>query len=93
MNLSTFIQNIHMPAKDSATTRGIKTSAQAFIGTFLIIPITNLIVKLWATPGVPEIVQAWLMDYFVLIATSLGISSGIVAFVWNIVLRKDVKTY
>lgn len=87
------MDNLRLPEQDSATRRGLKTSAQAFIGTFLVIPISNLIIKLWAIPGVPEVVQAWMMDYFVLIATSLGISSGLVAFVWNVLLRKDVKTY
>ena len=89
MNLS----NISLPQQDSATRRALKTTAQTFIGTFLVIPITNLALKLWSTPGVPEVVMNWLMDYFVLIAGSLGVTSGLVAFAWNMVIRKDVKTY
>lgn len=89
MNLS----NLRLPEKDSAAFRGVKTSFQTFIGTFLIIPISNLFMKLWAVPGVPEAVQNWLIDYFVLIGGTIGISSGITAFVWNLLLRKDVKTY
>lgn len=69
---------------DSALARGIRTALQAFIG-FLV----GLLTTVWAVPGVPAAVLAYLQSNSLQLALAFGIPAGIVGFVWN-VLRKDV---
>lgn len=71
-------------SNDSALARGIRTGIQAFIG-FLI----GLLTTVWAVPGVPEAVLAYLHSNALQLALAFGVPAGIVGFAWN-VLRKDV---
>ncbi len=86
------MDNPRLPTTDSATGRGLKTAAQTGIGTVLATAIFGLIVAIWQVPGVPEIVIRWLEDNVLLLATTFGASSGIVAFIWNL-FRKNVPNY
>lgn len=72
--------------QDTAVVRGIRTAIQAVIGAFV-----GLVVTVWAVPGVPEAVGAYLLDNFIPVAIAVGVPSGIAAFVWN-ALRKNVPT-
>lgn len=83
---------MNLPSQDSATGRGLKTTAQAGIGTLLLTGLAKLAVDVWNVPGVPEIVVKYLQDNLILIASAVGISSGLTAFVWNL-FRPRVETY
>ena len=83
---------MRLPEKDSSTFRGVVTGLQSFIGTAV-----TLLIGLWvsveAVPGCPEAVLKFAQDNVVIIAGSLGVSSGTVSFLWNIIFRKDVRNY
>lgn len=83
---------MRLPTQDSATGRGIKTAAQAGIGSLILMALVNLVVSVWNVPGVPDVVFDWLKDNVMQITGSLGISSGLVAIIWNI-FRKSVPNY
>ncbi len=70
---------------DTAVWRGIRTGVQALIGFF-----TGLLATIWAVPGVPEAVTNYINGHIVQLAVAFGVSTGVAAFIWN-VLRKDVK--
>ena len=71
---------------DTAVWRGIRTAVQAVIAFF-----TGLVATVWAVPGVPQAVDSYVSGHLVQLAVGFGVSTGLVAFVWNWV-RKDVKT-
>lgn len=83
---------MELPKQDSATGRGLKTAAQTGIGTVIVTALVSLVVAIWQVPGVPEVVIKWAQDNVILLATTFGTSSGVVAFIWN-VLRKNVPNY
>ena len=83
---------MRLPTQDSATGRGIKTAAQTGLGTLVLMAFVNLAVSVWNVPGVPEVVFAWLKENVIQIVVSLGVSSGLVTVVWNI-LRPSIKNY
>lgn len=70
---------------DSAVWRGIRTGVQAVFGFLL-----GLVATVWAVPGVPEAVTNYLNGHIVELLVAFGFSTGLAAFVWNL-LRKDVK--
>lgn len=73
--------------QDSAFSRGIRTSLQAASGFIL-----GLFTTIWAVPGVPVAVMHYLTNNALALAVAFGISSGVIAFVWNL-LRKDVPNF
>lgn len=82
---------MNLPKQDSAVGRGIKTSAQGFIGAVLAILI-GLITVIHNVPGCGEAVAKFAQDNIVLIAGGFGVSSGTVSVIWNL-FRKDVPNY
>lgn len=70
--------------KDSAAARGIRTAIQAAIAF-----VIGLAVVVWQVPGVPQVVISYTTQNIAGLATSFGVSAGLVSFVWNF-FRKDV---
>lgn len=81
------MNNLRLPAQDSATGRALKTALQAFVG-FLV----GLFVVVWKVPGVPTAVLDYLQSNAIQFALLFGIPSGLVALVWNY-FRKSVPNY
>lgn len=85
------MSDVKLPSQDSATGRGIKTAIQAICGF-----VIGLIIVVYKVPGVPEAVISYLQNNLFTVLLQIGVptalSSGFVAFVWN-VFRKDVKNY
>lgn len=83
--------NFKLPSSDSATTRGLRTIVQAFIGF-----IIGLGVAIWAVPGVPAAVTSYvqgnLPQLLLMVGVPVAISSGLISFIWNF-FRKGVKNY
>lgn len=69
---------------DSALARGIRTFLQATIGV-----LVGLVTTIWAVPGVPAAVIAYMQSNALSLALMFGVPAGIAGFIWN-VLRKDV---
>lgn len=78
---------MYYPGNDTALIRGVKTLVQSMIG-FLI----GLIVTIWAVPGVPQAVYAYLSQHLFEIMLMIGIPSGLASFIWN-ALRPSVKNW
>lgn len=81
-----------LPKQDSATGRGLKTGAQAGIATLVLTAIGSLAISVWNVPGVPDVVIKWAQDNAFQLAGGIGLSSGLVGYIWNL-LRSDVKNY
>ena len=58
--------------------KGLRTAGQAIVGSFI-----GLIAVVWAVPGVPEAVVAYAQDNMLPILLTIGIPSGLVAYVQN----------
>lgn len=58
--------------------KGVRTALQAIVGALI-----GLVVAVWAVPGVPEVVVAYLRDNFVPLLLVIGIPSGFVAWLQN----------
>lgn len=78
---------MNLPSQDSATGRALKTAMQAIIGFFI-----GLILAVWAVPGVPEAIIAYIKSNFVGVALMIGVPSGLTSFIMNL-FRPDVKNY
>ena len=72
---------------DTAIWRGIRTGVQALIGF-----LGGLLATVWAVPGVPAAVEAYINGHIVQLLVAFGFSTGLAAFLWN-VARKDVKNF
>lgn len=72
---------------DTALWRGIRTGVQALIGF-----AGGLVTTVWAVPGVPAAVEAYINGHIVQLLVAFGFSTGLAAFIWN-VARKDVKNF
>ena len=70
---------MRLPSKDSALAKGIYTFFQALIG---------LAIAVWAMPGVQGVVYQHAVTYF----GTVGVSTGVVAYIWNLI-RTDVPNY
>lgn len=78
--------NIPVPyVHDTATARSVRTFIQTLLGM-----VVGLAVTVWAVPGVPHAVTGYLMAHWVELALSVGLPSGIISLVQNL-LRSDVK--
>lgn len=71
---------------DTAFMRGVRTAIQAAIGF-----IVGLVITVWAVPGVPAAVSAYVAGHWIQLALTMGLPSGAAAFIWN-AMRKDVPT-
>lgn len=78
---------MRLPTQDSATGRAIKTAVQAVLGFCV-----GLIATVWAVPGVPHAVIAYVQQNFILLMVYFGMSAGFASLVWNF-LRKEVVNY
>lgn len=58
--------------------RGVRTAIQSMIGA-----VIGLIAVVWAVPGVPEAVINYLQTYWLPVILSVGLPSGIVAWLQN----------
>lgn len=72
---------------DTALVRGVRTVIQVFGGT-----VVGLFVAIWQVPGVPQATTAYLTQHLIDIAASIGVSSGLIAFLWN-AARPSVKNF
>ena len=83
---------MNLPSQDSATGRGIKTIVQTMVGFAV-----GLGIAIWQVPGVPDVIMNYLQNNFAQVLLTIGLpvalSSGITSFLWNLILRKSVKTY
>jgi len=59
--------------------KGVRTALQAIVGAFV-----GLVLVVWAVPGVPEAVVEYLKSNAVPVLLAIGIPSGIVAWVQNL---------
>lgn len=59
--------------------KGVRTALQAIVGAFV-----GLVLVVWAVPGVPEAVVEYLKGNAVPVLLAIGIPSGIVAWVQNL---------
>lgn len=59
--------------------KGVRTAAQAIVGA-----LVGLVLVVWAVPGVPEAVVEYLKSNAVAVLLAIGIPSGIVAWVQNL---------
>lgn len=84
--------DLRLPKQDSATGRGLKTAAQAGIGTLVLSALMTLAVNVWNVPGVPDVVIEWVKSNAIQIAVAVGLPSGIVGVLWNLP-RKNVPNY
>jgi len=82
---------MNLPSQDSATGRGLKTTVQGFIGATVAL-LVGLFTVTKTVPGCNEVILKFFYDNLLVIAGGAGVSSGVVAFLWNL-LRKDVKNY
>lgn len=76
---------------DTALVRGVRTGLQTSLGVIVTFFI-GLFLAVWNVPGVPMTVLDYMSQNFPATLAAVGIPSGIVAFIWN-VLRKDVKNW
>lgn len=83
---------MRLPKKDSATFRGVITSAQGFIGSLAALGF-GLWLTLKGVPGCSEAFAKFVQDNLITIAGGFGVSTGAVSFLWNVIFRKDVKNY
>jgi hypothetical protein len=58
--------------------KGVRTAFQAMLGSLL-----GLIAVVWAVPGVPEAVVAYLQANWLPILLTIGVPSGLVAWLQN----------
>lgn len=86
------MNNLRLPKKDSSTFRGLVTSAQGFFAVLFVLG-TGLIGVIKGVPGCGEAVATYLQDNAIQYAVVLGLPAGLVSFVMNVFLRKEVKTY
>lgn len=59
--------------------KGVRTALQAIVGALI-----GLVLVVWAVPGVPEAVVEYLKSNAVPVLLAIGIPSGIVAWVQNL---------
>lgn len=64
--------------KNEPSVKGIRTGLQAVVGSLI-----GLVVVVWAVPGVPEAVVEYAKTNWLPILLSIGIPSGLVAWVQN----------
>lgn len=64
--------------KNEPSVKGIRTALQAVVGSLI-----GLVVVVWAVPGVPEAVIEYAKTNWLPILLSIGIPSGLVAWVQN----------
>ncbi len=67
--------------------RGLRTAAQAIIGT-----LVGLVFVVWAVPGVPQAVIAYLTTNAPELLVSVGLPSGLISWLWNWYESRSVKT-
>lgn len=60
--------------KSTPQAKGIRTGLQAIAGF-----VVGLFAVVWAVPGVPEVVSQYLLDNWLMVVASFGISTGIFA--------------
>lgn len=58
--------------------KGVRTGIQAIVGSLI-----GLVVVVWAVPGVPEAVAEYAKTNWLPILLTIGIPSGVVAWVQN----------
>lgn len=71
--MTTQVSTTHTPL-----VKGIRTAIQAIVGL-----IVGYIFFIWAVPGVPAATIQYISTNLVPLLVSVGIPSGLVAFVWN----------
>lgn len=65
--------------KNTPVGKGVRTALQAIVGV-----VIGLVAAVWAVPGVPEVVQQYLLqNVVVVLLVFVGIPSGVVAYFQN----------
>lgn len=82
---------LRLPTTDSSTGRGLKTGVQSLVGTTVLL-ISGLILTIKGVPGCPEALLNFARDNFGSIVGSVGISSGIISIVYNLIFTTN-KNY
>ncbi len=77
-----------LPSKDSATSRALKTFVQALLGSLI-----GLVVAVWSTPGVPTVVVNYIQANMIPLILGIGVPSGLISLLWNLIFRPDLKKY
>lgn len=65
-------------SKTSPAGKGVRTGLQAVAGSLI-----GLVVVVWAVPGVPEAVTAYVSTNWLPILLTIGVPSGLVAWLQN----------
>jgi hypothetical protein len=86
------MNNLRLPQTDSATFRGLVTALQALF-TFIV----GFILAVWQVPGVPKVAEDFVWNNAPQTLISFGIplilGTGIVSFLFNRFIRRNVSTY
>lgn len=69
--------------KNTPTAKGIRTAYQAIVGF-----VVGLVITIWAVPGVPDAVTGYLMDNWVMLIASLGLTTGIFSGLFALLQNK-----
>ena len=64
--------------KNTPVAKGVRTALQAVVGV-----VIGLVAVVWAVPGVPEAVIAYLQDNLVQVLLLVGLPSGFVSYLQN----------
>jgi small basic protein len=64
--------------KTTPAGKGVRTALQAVVGA-----LVGLVAVVWAVPGVPEAVQAYLVTNAIPLLLLVGVPAGVVAFLQN----------
>lgn len=59
--------------------KGVRTAIQAGVASALI----ALAISIWNVPGVPQVVEAWVVENFIQVILAVGVPSGLIAYVQN----------
>lgn len=86
------MNNVRLPTTDSSTGRGIKTGIQSILGTLVVLGV-GLILAIKGVPGCPDAIINFAEQNFATIAGSIGLSSGLISFLYNLIFRSSVQTY
>ena len=84
-------QTVYSTNSDTALVRGIRTGIQGALGVLASF-LVGFILQVWNVPGVPEAVLDYLQAHLTDAMTSVGIGSGVAAFIWN-ALRSNIKNW
>lgn len=81
------MDNLRLPKANSATVKGLKTTAWSFIGAVITLA-TGLWLAVGNVPGCSEAITDFGRTHLIEIAGLFGLSSGVVGFIGNMLNPK-----